>query len=198
MPPTIVDDLEPVQVDEEEGKRILLVRGRTQTLCDALNEQRAIGDPGQRIVIGHPIQTGQKVLAIRDLIPDSQETGDGLALVELRYYAQVPIEDLAVLGRQGEFVIAGNPGRKRLPQKPLQRMSSGLRQPRALAGKFAQHILVRRPVHRMKSSIDIGAPQLQVITGHDVRQVVNERVEFSSTRGKLGLHAFEGCDIACS
>ena len=66
MPERVVDALEVVEVDEHH--RDLTHAAGLERLAHALGEQRAVGEPGQRIVVG----------LVLELVLQVAQLGDGL------------------------------------------------------------------------------------------------------------------------
>ena len=50
MPQAIVDGLEPIKIDEEQGEQATGSPGDRDGMLRALMQERAVGKPGQRIV----------------------------------------------------------------------------------------------------------------------------------------------------
>jgi hypothetical protein len=61
MAEAVVDHLEVVQVEHQQGTAALLSLRRSQCLLGAVGEQQAVGQVGQRVVVG---QVGQFVFRI--------------------------------------------------------------------------------------------------------------------------------------
>ncbi len=52
----VVDDLETVEVEEQDGAAPFLALCPRQRLIEPVVEQQAVGEPGERVVVGHVIQ----------------------------------------------------------------------------------------------------------------------------------------------
>ena len=69
----VVDDLEPVDVHHGNGEPALLALGRAHVLDEALVEQAAVGEAGERVVIGEVIE----LLRLRDVVERKRDvTGE--------------------------------------------------------------------------------------------------------------------------
>src|SRR5579863_1563977 len=73
----VVDELEPIEIDYQQGELVPLARGLSNGLIDAVFQQQAVRQPGKRVVRGEMAQLAvsrfQPLGAIRD---DQFETLD--------------------------------------------------------------------------------------------------------------------------
>ncbi len=63
----VVDQLEVVQVDEEDGQVGAPLHGNQQLALELVVEQRAVAQAGEGVVVGQPVQLGFGRLAIGDV-----------------------------------------------------------------------------------------------------------------------------------
>ena len=70
MTERVIDLLELVEVDEQHRKTIVLPGSIDQTGFQTLDEIAAIGQPGQRVVVGQIIQLALGLPALADLQPE--------------------------------------------------------------------------------------------------------------------------------
>ncbi len=67
MPDPVVDDLEPVEVDEQDHHRVAMHLAALQVLVEAVDEQQAVREIGQRIVQRQPGELALGELAFGDV-----------------------------------------------------------------------------------------------------------------------------------
>ena len=75
MPEAVVDDLEAVEVEEQHARRPRAPAEAEERLAEAVEEQRAVRQPGQRVVEGLVLES---VLRRGPLDRDGGERGDAL------------------------------------------------------------------------------------------------------------------------
>ena len=85
VPEAVVDRLEPVEVEHEHGGQVPAASGAGDGLVDALGQQRAVGEIGQRVVEGEALQLPVRV----------RELAGALGHPSL----EVPVERLQLLGQ---------------------------------------------------------------------------------------------------
>ncbi len=154
----VVDDLEVVEVEEEHDRAEPLPRG-DELLLDALGEEGAVGQPGERVVIGlvpelllEPRQLGERLLELAVLEGDRRLVGEGLeeaeiVLVEARAFGQ-PVghrhrADQPGLGDQrADHRLADGRTRAR------SLSGDGAEEPLALGGDAGMDRVVRGDLHR--------------------------------------------------
>ena len=67
MPPAVVDQLEVVEVEEEHGEQAIPIAPRAERgIGQALHEERAVGEPGERVVVGEVLDL---MLGLASLLP---------------------------------------------------------------------------------------------------------------------------------
>jgi hypothetical protein len=86
----VVDPLEAVEVDEQDGAARLLPAPARQRVLQAIEEQRPVRQTGQRVVQRHVREPVLGVLALGHVDRDAQRADDLAAVVEHR--AQVRFE----------------------------------------------------------------------------------------------------------
>lgn len=118
MAQAIVDALKVVQVQQQQGTTALVGLSRRQGLLDAVGEQQAVGQAGQRVVVG---QVGQFLLRMLDCADVTEyrhvmaqftivvaNGANGLPLrVDFAAFAPVPDfpAPLALIGQRGEDLL---------------------------------------------------------------------------------------------
>ena len=70
----VIDVLEPIQIDKQQGKAGLTALGDGLHLAEAVIEQKAVGQSGQKVVMGHVLDAG----FIGDVLGLSVEEGADL------------------------------------------------------------------------------------------------------------------------
>jgi hypothetical protein len=114
----VVDALEVVQVQQQQGTAALVGLGRSQGLLDPVVEQQAVGQVGERVVVNQVRQLALGVLDRADVAEHRHVVGqlaavvvngaDGLPLrVDLAVLAPVPdfAAPFALLGQGGEYLL---------------------------------------------------------------------------------------------
>ena len=60
MAVTVVDALEEVDVEDHERQRTIAPLGARELACQRLVEQSAVGEAGERVARGEPLDVGQQ------------------------------------------------------------------------------------------------------------------------------------------
>ncbi len=97
MPQAIVDALEVIEVEQQQGAAALFGLCRDQRMLGPVAEQQAVAQPGQRIVVG---QVGQLTLGVLDRadVAEDRHVVAVLAVVVAHGPDGLPLRiDLAVL-----------------------------------------------------------------------------------------------------
>ena len=68
---TVVDAFESVQIEETDGAAVSAAFGVQYGLLQTIGEQTAVGDAGQGIVVGDPVQLGLMLLELGDIGKDT-------------------------------------------------------------------------------------------------------------------------------
>ena len=95
----VVDGLEVVEVDEHDGHADALAQRPRHGVADALVEQRAVGQVGDRVVEGLVGELLLELLALGDVAAVEHDAADGV-VVEQVGVQDLEVAQLAVLGLQ--------------------------------------------------------------------------------------------------
>ena len=68
---TVVDAFETIQIQETDGATVSAAFGMQYGLLQTIGEQTAVGDAGQGIVVGDPVQLGLMLLELGDIGKDT-------------------------------------------------------------------------------------------------------------------------------
>ena len=109
VPETIVDGLEVVQVDEDDGHPDALAQRACHGVANALVEQRAVGEVGDRIVEGLVGELLLELLALGDVAAVEDDPADGVVVEEVGVQ-DLEVTQLAVLGLQQALDDLGTAG----------------------------------------------------------------------------------------
>ena len=83
MPVRVVDDLEVVDIHEECGDRGARPLGMRERVVDAVTEERAIREPGERVVEGVVFELVEEGLALRDVARREDDAADVLVVQQV-------------------------------------------------------------------------------------------------------------------
>ena len=78
----VVDVLEAVEVEHEDGDAALVAGGESDGLGDAVLEEGAIGEAGEAVVEGEVVDAGFGLLAVGDVAGDAHGADDLAAVIE--------------------------------------------------------------------------------------------------------------------
>ena len=81
MSPTVVDQLEPIDVEEEDGDQTAVSFGTSQRLADAVAQQATVGQAGELVVEGLAFEALLCQLAFGDVASDALDGDDAAVLV---------------------------------------------------------------------------------------------------------------------
>ena len=169
----VVDLLEVVQVEEEDGEALLRGGARVERVLEAVDEQRAVREVGQRVVeraVGEPVLQRD---AVRDVAGIDDGAADGRVVEEVRALVlDPPVGAVAVAPAHEQRAVDG----ARAVQQALVLRAHPLPVvgvhdvdqlgPGERLGRVAEHVLDRR---RLEAD---GAVLVQ--HGHDVGGVVDQ------------------------
>ena len=89
VPQGVVHQLEAVQVEEEHREHPIVAVGEHQRLLQLLQEEAAVGEPGQGVVVGEQPDLLLGVLSFRDVLDGSGQADRGPPLVQHRHQLRV-------------------------------------------------------------------------------------------------------------
>ena len=179
----VVDDLEAVEVEEEDGDAALAPARAPQRLAEAVEEQRAVGQPGERVVQRAVGELELGALALGDVARDAhhlQRLAAGAAH-GARRSSPATRSSRRGAGR-GRPRCAGAPRAARRP-------SCARRSPCRRGGRCPSCVGVR------PSIASESQPSMARETGRRVEEGAVERVAREEVGGVLGEHAVLG--LAC-
>ena len=108
----VVDVLEPVEVDQEQGAALLPARGVAQRLVERLAHQRAIGQAGERIEPREAADFLFRAALLGEVGADPAEAEEAAALVEDRIARQRPVDVL--VARRADDDVAEREARRQV------------------------------------------------------------------------------------
>ena len=153
VPKGVVDVLEPVEVEQQDGVR-LVVPAIGQRVVDPLAEKRAVGEPGERVVVGVEGELVQQVLAAHGHL---EVAGDHLQQVAFsraeRAHLAHPLPHLQ--GADGRAVRTSQRHHERVahprapqPRREFRVVCAAGRENRLARGQHVLSWTVRRRCHR--------------------------------------------------
>jgi hypothetical protein len=147
----VVDQLEVVDVERHHPYRQRA--GVRDGAPEAVGEQRAVGQAGQRIVVGVSFQLGFVALGDRDVVHDHHEVRDEAAGIAHRRHVHVAHQFGAVAGALGHQGVAGAPLVQR-PAQLAQRGQVGI-EPGDGAQRLAGQLRRGNPEHLLAGRVDV-------------------------------------------
>ena len=103
----VVDLLEAVEVEQQQRRLPAVTPALHQHVGDLAVEQRAVGEPGERVEIGQPLQLLLGGFAFRDVLDRAGETDDAALGVGHRLADHREIADRAVAALELDVDAAG-------------------------------------------------------------------------------------------
>ena len=97
----VVDQLELVQVDEEDGEVGTPLHRHEELALELVVEERAVAEAGERVVVGQPVELGLGRLAVGDVGERAHDHG-GVACVRLRQKPRAERQPLALTRAFGD------------------------------------------------------------------------------------------------
>ena len=73
VPKGVVDDLESVEVEEQDRHQAINALGVGQRLLQSFEQQHAVGQAGEHVVVGKVTQSLLRLLALGDVLDDGDE-----------------------------------------------------------------------------------------------------------------------------
>ena len=112
MAERVVDVLEPVEIDQEQGAALLPVRGVAQRLVERLAHHRAVGQAGQRIEPRQAADFLFRAALFGKVGADPAEAQEAPTLVEHRIARQRPVDVL--VARRADDDVAEREARRQM------------------------------------------------------------------------------------
>jgi hypothetical protein len=128
VPERVVDQLEAVEVEEQHGQHALRAAAARDGVGQALGEQEAVGQLGQRVVVGQVLQALLHLHAFVDVRADGHEVRDRPVGRGQRRDDLLFVAERAVLALVDEHVTEDLAAQDGLPQARVERLivASGL------------------------------------------------------------------------
>lgn len=116
----VVDSLEPVQVEEQQGDLPVDPAGAPHRVVQPIAEERAVGQIGERVVLREVLQPRFVLLAGRDVPERRDVMADRPAFAAGRRDRQILGEDLPALAPVPDLALPEAVGENRLPHLPVE------------------------------------------------------------------------------
>src|SRR4051812_48079636 len=147
----VVDRLEVVEVDEDDGQADVVAAHAADGVADALGEQRAVGEAGDRVVEGLVGELLLERLALGDVTAVEDDAADVLVVEQVRVL-DLELQRLAVAVAQGALEDLGGAavvGRSAVEEVQEAALLAGGQQAGEagtddVLGRVAEHALDRR------------------------------------------------------
>ena len=134
----VVHVLEAVEVDKQDGQLFGAARGAQQGVLQAVVEQQAVRQRGERIVVGQVVELFLRLLDLGDVARHAHVMGGQRMRVAHRADGQPFQVDLAILAPAPQFAAPETGGDQFIPHGLVKRLvvAFGARQRRVLADRF--------------------------------------------------------------
>ena len=112
VPERVVDQLEPVEVDEQDGQVGAALHRHQQLPLELVVEEGPVAQPGQRVVVGQPVELGLGRLPVGHVGERADHHG-GLVLARAGQQARAerqPLATAAPVGDADDHVVLGLAG----------------------------------------------------------------------------------------
>jgi hypothetical protein len=185
VPQAVVDQLEVVEIDERHAARASVPMGDAQALLEPVAQQVAVGEAGQRVVIGLMLELLLVALDLGDVVLDADEVRDLVRprVAHRRHVQHVPEETavLAVVAEQRPPVrLLGD----RAPDLlELRLVAVGALQQAAVA---PDHVVAAIARHLLERVIDVDDRHLRIGGAHD-QHGVDARLDGAIAQAKRFL-----------
>ena len=181
VPEAVVDDLEPVEVEEEHGEPAGLAFEPDQRLLQPVDEQYPVGQPGQRVL--HRLESERLLgpLAVGQVAHDGEDPGDPAVVVELGHHAGLQEQEVRLRGVKLD--LGADPFGEHVTQRRLDRVEHRLRDVQLAVGA-ALGLVGGEPQQGERRRVVIDVPKLGVVADHRVGARLEQPAQ-------VGLGAFE-------
>ena len=116
----VVEGLEVVQIDKQQGAGLLVARAIVQRHLQPVQQQAAVGQLGERVVKGQPLDLVFRCLALGDVAHGADVMTDLAIVAQHRADAQPFRVDFAVLAAIPDFPLPGTQFAQAVPQAAVE------------------------------------------------------------------------------